>query len=70
MRSFKVYLEDSLYTDFYKAFPDHGHRTAVLRKCVRRIVNHSLKEGGILDKDLDKIASNISKEMEDFEPCF
>lgn len=38
MKDFKVQLDDSLWERFYRAFPEHGERTAIIRKVIRRLV--------------------------------
>ena len=62
MRRFGLSLEDDLYNDFYRLFPDHGLRTSVLRRCVHRIVKRAKEVGGILPHEIKEMADNIVKE--------
>jgi hypothetical protein len=62
MRRFGLTLDDEMYNDFYRLFPDHGLRTSVLRRCVHRMVKRAKEVGGILPHEIKEVADNIIKE--------
>jgi hypothetical protein len=64
MKRFGLVMTDELYNDFYRIFPDHGMRTAALRKCVQRMVKraHLLSTACVM---VDDIADEVKKEMEE-----
>jgi hypothetical protein len=62
MRRFGLTLDDDMYDDFYRMFPDHGLRTSVLRRCVHRMVKRAKEVGGILPQEITEAADKIIKE--------
>jgi hypothetical protein len=54
-------MEDSLYNNFYRLFPDYGQRTNMLRRCVHRLVQRAVQAGGILPNDIEEVAEEILK---------
>jgi metal-responsive CopG/Arc/MetJ family transcriptional regulator len=38
MKTIKVQLDDSLWERFYRAYPGHGERSAVIRRVVKAIL--------------------------------
>lgn len=62
MRRFGLSLDDHTYNEFYRLFPDHGHRTSILRRCVYRIVSRAKASGGVLPKDIEDIVNGVIKE--------
>lgn len=62
MKRFGLVLDDKLYREFVQLFLDHGAKTAVLRKCVRRLVDRAKEAGGLLPKDIDEVADTVFEE--------
>lgn len=64
MRRFGLIMDDYTYSEFYRMFPDHGQRTNVLRKCVKRMIEKAKVTGGVLPGDIENTADKIIKEEE------
>lgn len=63
MKRFNLPLNDHLYNEFFRAFPDHGARTTLLRTAVIRLVQRAkLKDGVVWKEDALNIADNLEWE--------
>ena len=62
MKRFGLVMDDSLYSEFYRLFPDHGQRTAVLRRVVHRMVQRARLVGYIGPAAVNDVADEVQKE--------
>jgi hypothetical protein len=63
MKRFNLPLSDYIYDEFYRCFPDHGARTALLRTTVQRLIQRAkLKTGQVYKTDAVEIADKLEYE--------
>lgn len=64
MRRFGVNLDDELFEEFLRHFPDYGVRTALVRRCIKRLVERAKVAKLVLDKEAldaaDAVFSRLS----------
>lgn len=71
MKAVKFYIDQTLWERFYRAFPGHGERSALLRKIVRYVVvnkaQHTFAEdvGEDVLRDLEGGEASGRRERED-----
>ena len=61
MKTIKTQVSDELWEKFYRAFPAHGERTALIRKITRNLIK--MKEEKVASTELSKrVAMEIAEE--------
>jgi hypothetical protein len=63
VKRFGLVMDDSLYSEFYRLFPDHGQRTAALRRCVRRMIQRAKLTGYMGPAQINDIADEVQKDI-------
>ena len=61
MRRFGLIMDDALYDEFYRLYPDHGLRTSLLRRCVHGLIKRAKIFGGALPNDAEEIACRAAE---------
>ena len=59
MRRFPLTLSDEVYNDFLRCFPDHGERTALLRKFVLKMIKRAKLKGNIWETEFNNIVDEF-----------
>ena len=55
MKEVKVRISDILHAEFYRLFPGHGERQAILLKIIQRIVDRAPKEQELIDDIIESL---------------
>lgn len=63
MKQMKFPVDDELWEDFYRAFPSHGERTALLRKIVRKLVTASPRYNHFITTVSNEIIKSIDNPL-------
>ena len=59
MKRFTLVMHDELHSEFYRYFPDHGSRTNILRRCVRRLIERAKVTGQLWEAEVEQIADTL-----------
>ena len=63
MPRFGLDLDEDLNYQFKKLFFDHGLRTAILRRCVQRLVKRAKDHGDVSKQDISEIADSVFEDV-------
>jgi metal-responsive CopG/Arc/MetJ family transcriptional regulator len=59
MKRFGFLLDDPLYDEFYRLFPDYGTRSSLMRKCVRLLVKKARGAERVWDKEIEEVTNHL-----------
>jgi hypothetical protein len=65
-RRFGLVMPEKLYNEFLLCYPDHGLRTNILRKVVKKLVAKAKEKGQLWEAESSDITTEVEKEMEDW----
>lgn len=62
MKRFTLVLDDWMFEAFLRCYPDHGNRTAVLRKVIRKLIKR--KDALPVGEEAEEIVTEVFKEVD------